>query len=201
MIGIRLTGDGDEETSEWLSVENWSKRQRFHRSGCSHATGNYCRAWQALISLASFQEVDLWVGMILERRRRFWEVEYEAFDVKAALVNAPAGIEKEIGFQGTPNPATGFYCVYDNVRLKVAEETSFWAGVGAIHRHWQLRKLLVLGKVRQRIILRTWQVWWCFVISWRYYFQHDKETYSTRHDAFAKDLPKLLEDGHCYHRG
>lgn len=29
----------------------------------------------------------------------------------------PDGIEKQIGFEGTPDPATGFYCMYDAGRL------------------------------------------------------------------------------------
>ena len=28
------------------------------------------------------------------------------------------GIEKAIGFEGKPDPATGFYCIYDGGRLK-----------------------------------------------------------------------------------
>ena len=37
----------------------------------------------------------------------------------------PEGIEKLIGFEGRPDPATGFYCVYDGGRLKLGDETSF----------------------------------------------------------------------------
>lgn len=37
----------------------------------------------------------------------------------------PEGIEKQIGFEGTPDPASGFYCVYDGGKLKVGEESSF----------------------------------------------------------------------------
>jgi hypothetical protein len=37
----------------------------------------------------------------------------------------PEGIEKMIGFEGTPDPATGFYCIYDGGKLKVGEESSF----------------------------------------------------------------------------
>jgi hypothetical protein len=37
----------------------------------------------------------------------------------------PEGIEKMIGFEGTPDPATGFYCVYDGGKLQIGEETSF----------------------------------------------------------------------------
>lgn len=32
--------------------------------------------------------------------------------------SVPDGIEKMIGFEGTPDPATGFYCVYDGGQLK-----------------------------------------------------------------------------------
>lgn len=35
------------------------------------------------------------------------------------------GLEKLIGFEGRPDPASGFYCVYDGGRLKLGEETSF----------------------------------------------------------------------------
>lgn len=37
----------------------------------------------------------------------------------------PDGIEKMIGFEGTPDPATGFYCIYDGGKLKIGEESSF----------------------------------------------------------------------------
>lgn len=33
----------------------------------------------------------------------------------------PAGIEKIIGFEGRPDPATGFYCVYDGGKLQTDE--------------------------------------------------------------------------------
>lgn len=37
----------------------------------------------------------------------------------------PAEIEKMIGFEGRPDPSSGFYCVYDNGKLKLGDETSF----------------------------------------------------------------------------
>ena len=36
---------------------------------------------------------------------------------KSAVDAAPEGVEKLIGFEGKPDPASGFYCVYDNGRL------------------------------------------------------------------------------------
>ena len=39
---------------------------------------------------------------------------------KSVLTDAQKGIEKEIGFEGRPDPATGFYCHYSEGRL-VAE--------------------------------------------------------------------------------
>jgi len=46
---------------------------------------------------------------------------------KAILENEslPAGIEKMMGFEGTPDPTTGFYCIYDGGKLKLGEESSF----------------------------------------------------------------------------
>jgi hypothetical protein len=35
------------------------------------------------------------------------------------------GLEKLIGFEGRPDPSTGFYCVYDEGRLKLGDESSF----------------------------------------------------------------------------
>lgn len=40
-------------------------------------------------------------------------------------VEDSVGFEKLIGFEGRPDPSTGFYCVYDGGRLKLGEETSF----------------------------------------------------------------------------
>ena len=37
----------------------------------------------------------------------------------------PDGIEKMIGFEGTPDPATGYYCIYDGGKLKLGDESSF----------------------------------------------------------------------------
>ncbi len=34
------------------------------------------------------------------------------------MEQAPEGVEKLIGFEGRPDPASGFYCVFDNGRLK-----------------------------------------------------------------------------------
>mmetsp|Transcript_2158 Transcript_2158/g.3106 ORF Transcript_2158/g.3106 Transcript_2158/m.3106 type:complete len:196 (+) Transcript_2158:153-740(+) len=36
---------------------------------------------------------------------------------KSDLGDVPEGIEKEIGFEGRPDPATGFYCLYKEGRL------------------------------------------------------------------------------------
>jgi len=52
------------------------------------------------------------------------EIEWKVVD-KSALTDAVDGIEKLIGFEGRPDPASGFYCVYDGGRLKLGEESSF----------------------------------------------------------------------------
>lgn len=36
---------------------------------------------------------------------------------KAVLDGISAGSEKRMGFEGTPDPATGYYCVYNEGRL------------------------------------------------------------------------------------
>ena len=36
---------------------------------------------------------------------------------KSVLEDAPDGIEKDIGFEGRPDPASGFYCLYNRGRL------------------------------------------------------------------------------------
>lgn len=52
--------------------------------------------------------------------------DWKAVDVKTVMKDASAdGIEKSIGFEGKPDPASGFYCVYDNGKLKLGEESSF----------------------------------------------------------------------------
>jgi hypothetical protein len=47
------------------------------------------------------------------------EVDWKVVDSKAVLedANIPDGIEKLVGFEGQPDPATGFYCQYDGGRL------------------------------------------------------------------------------------
>lgn len=44
---------------------------------------------------------------------------------KSCMTDAVEGLEKLIGFEGRPDPASGFYCVYDGGRLKLGEESSF----------------------------------------------------------------------------
>lgn len=44
---------------------------------------------------------------------------------KSCMTESVEGIEKMIGFEGRPDPASGFYCVYDGGRLKLGEESSF----------------------------------------------------------------------------
>ncbi|KAL3921311.1 MAG: hypothetical protein SGARI_006711 [Bacillariaceae sp.] len=39
--------------------------------------------------------------------------------------NTVEGLEKMVGFEGRPDPASGFYCVYDGGRLKLGDESSF----------------------------------------------------------------------------
>jgi hypothetical protein len=53
--------------------------------------------------------------------------EWKAVDVKAAMIDATDGIEKSIGFEGKSDPASGFYCVYDNGKIKLGDESSFVA--------------------------------------------------------------------------
>lgn len=50
---------------------------------------------------------------------------WKVVNIKETLVNDTDGIEKHIGFEGTPDPATGFYCIYDGGKLRLGEETSF----------------------------------------------------------------------------
>lgn len=50
---------------------------------------------------------------------------WKVVNIKETLVHDTHGIEKEIGFEGTPDPATGFYCIYDGGKLRLGEETSF----------------------------------------------------------------------------
>ena len=50
---------------------------------------------------------------------------WKVVNIKETLVNDTDGIEKDIGFEGTPDPATGFYCIYDGGKLRLGEETSF----------------------------------------------------------------------------
>jgi len=44
---------------------------------------------------------------------------------KSCMSTEVDGLEKLIGFEGRPDPASGFYCVYDGGRLKLGEESSF----------------------------------------------------------------------------
>jgi len=44
---------------------------------------------------------------------------------KSCMTDAVEGLEKLVGFEGRPDPASGFYCVYDGGRLKLGEESSF----------------------------------------------------------------------------
>lgn len=41
------------------------------------------------------------------------------------VVAVPEHLEKMIGFEGRPDPSTGFYCVYEEGRRKLGEESSF----------------------------------------------------------------------------
>jgi hypothetical protein len=36
---------------------------------------------------------------------------------KDVVQGAPEGVEKKIGFEGTPDPFSGYYCSYDGGRL------------------------------------------------------------------------------------
>lgn len=56
--------------------------------------------------------------------------DWTLLDPKSLLEGASetTGVEKKIGFQGAPDPATGFYCVYDGGKIKLGDETSFNKG-------------------------------------------------------------------------
>lgn len=45
------------------------------------------------------------------------QADWTLINVKDVAQNAPSGIEKIIGFEGKPDPASGFYCHYEGGRL------------------------------------------------------------------------------------
>jgi hypothetical protein len=51
--------------------------------------------------------------------------EWKVVDKAILNDNMVENLEKSIGFEGRPDPASGFYCVYDAGRLKLGDESSF----------------------------------------------------------------------------
>eukprot|EP00526_Cylindrotheca_closterium_P024106 CAMPEP_0113628170 /NCGR_PEP_ID=MMETSP0017_2-20120614/14596_1 /TAXON_ID=2856 /ORGANISM="Cylindrotheca closterium" /LENGTH=187 /DNA_ID=CAMNT_0000538465 /DNA_START=139 /DNA_END=702 /DNA_ORIENTATION=- /assembly_acc=CAM_ASM_000147 len=122
VVGIRLVG---EESAEWLSVGKVkSKDNEFTAAAVAIQRAIIAEHGKRLYPLQVSKKSTVEWGYMMQGDGDD-DGEWTAIDVKAALADAPEGLEKDIGFEGTGDPATGFYCVYDNGRLKVGDETSF----------------------------------------------------------------------------
>ncbi|CAJ1934717.1 unnamed protein product [Cylindrotheca closterium] len=121
-VGIRLVG---EESPEWLSVGKVkSKDDELTAAAVAMQRGIIAEHGKRLFPLQVSKKSTVEWGY-KEGDSDSDSGEWKVVDVKASLIDVPDGFEKDIGFEGIGDPATGFYCVYDNGKLKVGDETSF----------------------------------------------------------------------------
>lgn len=112
IVRVAVQKDGDDE---WLEVGRV-------RSKDNAFTEIAVAKQRALIAAHAHRLYPLQVSAKDKIQWAYWEGtdddgSWTVVD-KKAVEGAPDGIEKQIGFEGRPDPATGFYCVYDGGRLQ-----------------------------------------------------------------------------------
>lgn len=118
-VGIRMKED---ESDEWLEVGKI-------RSKGTEYTAIAVAVQRAIIAEHGKRLYPLQVSNKKTLEWAYFAKELEEWTtVDKSILEAqppPAEIEKMIGFEGRPDPSSGFYCVYDNGKLKLGDETSF----------------------------------------------------------------------------
>mmetsp|Transcript_15494 Transcript_15494/g.26242 ORF Transcript_15494/g.26242 Transcript_15494/m.26242 type:complete len:223 (-) Transcript_15494:57-725(-) len=112
-VAVRVLGDGEETPGDWLEVGRVrSKDSAFTRMAVVRQ--------KAIIADHARRLFPLQVKPKDNIEWAFWQEEPEEIWVvveNSALDGAPSGLEKQIGFEGRPDPASGFYCLYNEGRL------------------------------------------------------------------------------------
>ena len=109
-VAVRVEG---EEDAEWLEVGRVrSKDDNYTEIAVARQRVLIAEHARRLFPLQVLKDSKVEWAFCLEEPEDQWKV----VD-KSVLEGAPDGIEKEIGFEGRPDPATGFYCMYNEGRL------------------------------------------------------------------------------------
>lgn len=112
-VGVRvLNGDDD---SEWLETGKVkSKNDESTEIAVALQRGIIAEHSKRLYPLKVLPKdrVEWGFSTSLTPEQGDWEVV-----TKDAANDAPAGMEKNVGFEGKPDPASGFYCHYENGRM------------------------------------------------------------------------------------
>lgn len=118
-VGVRIKGDDSEEWMEVGRVK--SKDSQYTEAAVFRQRAIIADHAKRLYPLQFSSKKTLEWGYHSGDGEK---IEWKVVD-KSAIADAVEGLEKLIGFEGRPDPASGFYCVYDGGRLKLGEETSF----------------------------------------------------------------------------
>mmetsp|Transcript_17987 Transcript_17987/g.41467 ORF Transcript_17987/g.41467 Transcript_17987/m.41467 type:complete len:217 (+) Transcript_17987:195-845(+) len=118
-VGVRIKND---ESDEWLEVGRVkSKDSQFTEAAVFRQRAIIAEHAKRLYPLQLSSKPDIeWGYLKGDNDSGEWKI----VD-KTCLTDAVEGLEKMVGFEGRPDPASGFYCVYDGGRLKLGEESSF----------------------------------------------------------------------------
>ena len=126
-VAIRLTDTSSTSSSssppDWLEVGRIkSKDNQYTQAAVALQRAIIAEHGKRLYPLQVSKKMNCEWGY-LDSDNDTWTV-VNVKDVMSSTATVD-GLEKQIGFEGTPDPATGFYCVYDNGKLRLGEETSF----------------------------------------------------------------------------
>mmetsp|Transcript_12230 Transcript_12230/g.34964 ORF Transcript_12230/g.34964 Transcript_12230/m.34964 type:complete len:220 (+) Transcript_12230:120-779(+) len=121
-VAVRIK---DEDSDEWLVVGRVkSKDNKYTEAAVFRQRAIIAEHAKRLypIQLSSKKTLEWGYNSSDDEETTEWKtVDKSSMDTVEVL----DGFEKLIGFEGRPDPSTGFYCVYDGGRLKLGEETSF----------------------------------------------------------------------------
>ncbi|KAG7368017.1 hypothetical protein IV203_030760 [Nitzschia inconspicua] len=117
-VAVRVVED---ESDEWLEVGRVkTKEMQYTEMAVARQRAIIAEHAKRLYPLQISNKKTLEWGYYQEQDEVWKIVDKSVLDTEEV-----EGLEKMIGFEGRPDPSTGFYCVYDEGRLKLGDESSF----------------------------------------------------------------------------
>jgi hypothetical protein len=112
MVRVAVRVEGDDKNNDWLEVGRVKSKDNTNTEAA-------VAKQRVIIAEHSRRIYPLQLSKDTKVQWAYWQEEGDQWVVvdKSVLEGAVDGIEKEVGFEGRPDPASGFYCMYKEGRL------------------------------------------------------------------------------------